>query len=75
MILATHYLRDTEQIQMELAKHFEMNKAEDLNWFLGMKIMRNRAKQEIYLSQERMILNMKKFGLENANQRKSLESC
>jgi hypothetical protein len=44
MILATCYLRDSEQIQTELAKHFEVNKAEDLNWFLGMKIMPNRAK-------------------------------
>jgi hypothetical protein len=46
IILATHYLWDSVLIQTELAKHFEMNKAEDLNWFLGIKIMQNRANEK-----------------------------
>jgi hypothetical protein len=73
MILAMYYLRDLEQIHSKLAKHFEMNKAEDLNQFLGKKITRNRAKREIYLSQECMILDMfKKSALEkNANPAKT----
>jgi hypothetical protein len=68
MILATCQSKDSVTIQNTLAQHFEINKAEELNWFLGMKITRNRSKCEIYLSQEWMILDMlKKYGFENVN--------
>jgi hypothetical protein len=56
------------QLKGELATHFTISDLGELNWLLGIKIVRDREKRTISLSHERYILDvLNKYGLQDLN--------
>lgn len=59
---------ELDRIERELRKEFTITSGGELEWFVGLKIVRDRKKKKIYLSQEAMVKSiLERFGMADCN--------
>jgi hypothetical protein len=71
ILCATENAEDTNWVHSKLLERFNTKNLGPVTKLLGMRIMRDRTKREIFLDQEQYLIRvLKKFGMENATYKK-----
>jgi hypothetical protein len=54
ILIASHHMarERARQLEQELEKHWELTDQGDAEWFLGIRILRNRAERKLWLVQD-----------------------